>query len=71
MREGTTTMHKCFHCGSRSVTWDCDYDYEDFGLEGKGIVQCLHCRNCGAKIQYYISCEAEENESEEQRENEE
>ena len=47
-------VFECFHCGQRSVIWDCDYDYEDFGYEGEGIVQVLHCDNCGARIEYLI-----------------
>lgn len=49
-------VFECFHCGSRSVIWDCDYDYSDFGYEGEGIVQVLHCENCGARIEYLIDC---------------
>ena len=38
-------MCQCFHCGNNSVMWDCDYDFKDFGYEGEGIVQMLHCEN--------------------------
>lgn len=31
-------MLECFNCLNRSVIYDCDYDYEDFGYEGEGIV---------------------------------
>ena len=47
-------MYECFHCLSRSVIWDCDYDFSDFGYEGEGIVQMCHCANCGAEIEYRI-----------------
>ncbi len=47
-------MFECFHCLNRSLIWDCDYDYEDFGYEGKGIVQLLHCASCGAEVEYRI-----------------
>ena len=30
-------MFECFHCGCRTVIWDCDYNYEDFGYEGDAI----------------------------------
>ena len=46
--------YQCFHCLSNTVCWDSDYDFEDFGLDGEGIVQCCHCSNCGADIQYII-----------------
>lgn len=42
-------MFECFHCLARSVILDCDYDFEDFGYEVVGIVQVLHCCNCGAE----------------------
>lgn len=47
-------MYECFHCLKKSVVWNCDYDFDDYGLEGEGIVQVLHCSNCGADIEYYI-----------------
>lgn len=53
-------MYECFHCGTRSVIWDSDFDFEDYGYEGEGIVQCCHCTNCGAEIFYLISTETEE-----------
>lgn len=53
-------MYECAHCGERAVIWDCDYDFDDFGYEGEGIVQLLHCRHCGAEIEYAISFNNEE-----------
>lgn len=53
-------MFECFHCLSKSVVWDCDYNFEDFGLEGEGIVHVLHCCNCNADIQYMIPLDDEE-----------
>ena len=50
-------MYECFHCGCRTVTWDCDFNYEDFGYEGDGIVQILHCTHCGAEIEYRVPVE--------------
>lgn len=47
-------MYECFHCGNKSVIWDSDFMYEDYGIEGDGIVQCCHCESCGARIEYYI-----------------
>ncbi len=55
-------MHECFHCLAQSVIWDSDFTFEDFGLEGEGIVHCCHCANCGAEITYYVPIEEEENE---------
>ena len=56
-------MFECFHCGSRSVIWDCDYDFADFGYEGEGIVQMCHCENCGAEIEYRIPTGGNDDES--------
>lgn len=53
-------MYECFHCLQRSVIWDNDYTFEDFGMVGEGIVHCCHCANCGADIVYFISCEDED-----------
>ena len=50
-------MYQCFHCGNYSVIWDADFDFEDYGYEGKGIVQNCHCTQCGAEIQYKIPCD--------------
>lgn len=53
-------MYECFHCGQRAVIWDCDYDFSDFGYEGTGIVQVLHCECCGAEIEYMIRFDSED-----------
>ena len=55
-------MYQCFHCLSNTVCWDCDYNFEDFGYEGEGIVQICHCTNCGAEIEYRIPIKKEEEE---------
>ena len=47
-------MYECFHCGNRSVIWDADFDFSDFGYDGEGIVHELHCTKCGARITYEI-----------------
>lgn len=43
-------MYQCFHCLQNAVVWDSDYDLEDFGMEGSGVVHVCHCTNCGAEI---------------------
>lgn len=47
-------MYKCFHCGKETVVWDADFDFEDFDYDGEGVVHLLHCTNCGARIEYTI-----------------
>ena len=53
--------YECFHCGERAVIWGGDHTFEDYGAEGEGIVQNLHCSNCGADILYYVPIEGEDN----------
>lgn len=53
-------MFQCFHCLNQSLIWDNDYSFEDFGYEGDGIVQILHCSNCGAEVEYRISFNKED-----------
>ena len=36
------------------MVWDADFDFEDFGYEGQGIVHIYHCANCGAEIEYRV-----------------
>lgn len=52
-------MYECFHCGAKAVIWDADFDFEDYGYEGTGIVQECHCTNCGARITYLIGTDEE------------
>ena len=42
----------CYYCKGE-VIWDCDYDYEDYGLDGDGIVSNLHCTKCEAVYVIY------------------
>lgn len=56
-------MYECFHCGHRAVVWESDFDFDDFGYEGEGIVHICHCAHCGADIEYRVPIpEAEETE---------
>lgn len=48
-------MYECFHCGFRSVIWNGDFDFEDYGYEGEGIIHTLTCQHCGAEIEYAIA----------------
>lgn len=53
-------MYECFHCLNRTAVWQADFDFEDFGYEGKGIVHVLKCQNCGADIEYRIRIDDKE-----------
>lgn len=58
-------MYECFHCGSKSVIWDADFDFSDYGYEGEGIIHICHCINCGAEIIYEIPISNTQGEDEE------
>ena len=34
----------CPICGEPLI-WGAEFDFEDYGLDGEGIVHSLHCRN--------------------------
>lgn len=47
-------MYECFHCLSKSVVWDADFTFDDYMIDGEGIVHHCHCADCGAEIDYFI-----------------
>lgn len=55
-------MYECFHCLQKSVIWDSDFDFEDYGYDGVGVVHVCHCANCGADIEYRIRTDNQEDE---------
>lgn len=55
-------MYECFHCGQHAVYWNADFDYEDYGIEGNGIIHHCTCANCGAEIEYYVEIKDKEEE---------
>ena len=44
----------CWHCGEPMI-WGADFDYEDYGLEGEGIVSSFSCSNCPAVGEIYLT----------------
>ena len=54
-KEMAKGMFQCFHCLKYAVIWDNDFSFEDMGYEGEGIVNCCHCTNCGAEIEYKVA----------------
>ena len=44
--------YHCMKCGSDKVIWGGNYMFEDYGIEGNGIVSCYQCQNCNARIIY-------------------
>ena len=55
-------MFECFHCLHRSLLWQSDFMFEDYGYEGNGIVQNLICTNCGAEVEYRVPLDEDEDE---------
>ena len=35
----------CWHCQSEMI-WGCDFSFEDYGMEGNGIVSTFSCSKC-------------------------
>ena len=43
---------KCWHC-NEDLIWGGDNDYEDYDMEGEGIVSNLSCSNCDCFVLVY------------------
>lgn len=65
-RRRENNMYQCFHCLHDSVVWGADFTFEDYGMDGEGIVHSLHCANCGADIEYYVRIDDPEEEEEDE-----
>ena len=50
----------CWHCNSE-VIWGGDFDFEDYGMDGDGIVSNLTCSNCKAYYECYLDFGGESN----------
>lgn len=55
-------MFECMNCHELKLVWQCDYDFDALGIEGKGIVSYYECSNCGAQIELRVPTDIEENE---------
>ena len=44
---------KCWHCKSELI-WGADHTFEDYCLEGDGIVTNLSCSECEADVLIYL-----------------
>ena len=49
----------CWFCKGKLV-WNCDYSFEDFGLDGEGIVAVLTCSDCEAVFNGHLNLNEEE-----------
>jgi len=43
----------CWHCNNKLI-WGADFTYEDYQLEGEGIVSTLNCSKCNAHVEVYL-----------------
>ena len=50
---------KCWFCNSNLI-WNNDFNFEDYGVEGEGIVAVLTCSECGAFFEGYLRTDGEE-----------
>ena len=49
-------LMKCWHCQTELI-WGCDFDFEDYGIEGEGIVSSFSCPNCPVTAEVYLPFE--------------
>jgi len=49
----------CWFCNGK-VIWNCDYSFDDYGIEGDGIVAALTCSNCNAFFEGYLRVDEDE-----------
>lgn len=48
----------CHFCGGKLI-WGNDFSFEDYGIEGEGIVTSMTCSGCGATWEGYLEIENE------------
>ena len=49
----------CWFCNSDMI-WGSDFNFEDYGLEGDGVVATLTCSECEAYAEYYSKPDEED-----------
>ena len=52
-------MTNCYFCGHEMI-WGGDFSFEDFDIEGEGIITNLSCPNCGASAEFMTKVNEEE-----------
>lgn len=52
---------KCLEC-TKEIIWGGDHDYEDYGMEGDGIVTNYSCPNTDCEVEQVIVYKAIKNE---------
>lgn len=50
-------MYQCIICKGQLI-WQNDFDFEDYGVDGEGVVSVFQCSNmdCQTEIECYIPC---------------
>jgi len=46
----------CWFCGGEMI-WGCDFSFEDYGMDGDGIIATLSCPDCGATAEFMTAIE--------------
>ena len=46
-------MVKCYNCNSEMI-WGSDFDFDDLGYEGEGIVSCFTCPTCDTYAEFVV-----------------
>jgi len=41
------------------MIWGADFSYEDYGLDGEGIVSCFNCSKCPVWAEFYLPLDEE------------
>jgi hypothetical protein len=44
----------CWFCGAL-MNWSSDFSFEDYGIDGDGIVANLTCNGCKATAEFYTA----------------
>ena len=50
----------CWHCNKELISGG-DHTFEDYGMEGEGIVSNLSCPNCPTSVEVYYNIDEEDN----------
>lgn len=49
----------CWFCQTELI-WGCDYSYDDYGLEGDGVIATFSCPKCNSYVEAYSPEETDE-----------
>lgn len=52
--EAAGSALQCYYCGAFAVGIVADFTFEDFDLQGDGLIYVCRCGNCGSVIEYRI-----------------